>query len=69
MIVRAMLFLCAGLALAACAGFGQCPGAGPCTGRVAASPYDQADLYVDAKGYPLPGWAQMKYGTESGSSR
>jgi len=69
MITRMLFLLCAGFALAGCAGFGQCQGVGPCTGRAIASPYDQADLYVDAHGNPLPGWAQMKYGTDSGSSR
>jgi hypothetical protein len=69
MIARLVLLLAAGFALASCAGFGTCPGAGPCTGRAVASPYDLADQYVDAQGYPLPGWAQMKYGTEGGGNR
>lgn len=70
MIERILLLLAAGFALASCAGAVDCPAYGPCTaGRTVASPYDFADLYVDAQGYPLPGWAQMKYGTEGGGNR
>jgi hypothetical protein len=70
MTVRAALFLLgASVMLSACADWGQCRGYGPCTGKVLTGPYDQADLYKDAQGYPLPGWAQMIYGPESDGDR
>jgi hypothetical protein len=69
MTTRPALFLLGtSLTLAACAG-APCPGYGPCTGKVLTGPYDQADLYEDAQGNPLQGWAQMKYGPESGDDR
>ena len=72
MIARLTPCLFAGLLLAGCAAqsgrYGECAG-GPCTARAMTSPYNQADRFVDAQGYPLPGWAQMKYGPESGGNR
>lgn len=71
MMVRLMLCLFAALFLAGCAaqsGSGDCAG-GPCTARATTGPYNQADRFVDSQGYPLPGWAQMKYGPESGGNR
>jgi hypothetical protein len=63
--MRFVFLFGASLALASCAGFGQCQGVGPCTGKMITGPYDQADLYVDAQGFPVPGWAMMKYGPDS----
>lgn len=63
--IRCALLLAVGLLLSSCASWNYCRGYGPCTGKAIASPYDQADLYQDAQGYPLPGWEQMKYGPES----
>ena len=71
MIARLIPCLFTSLLLAGCAaqsGYGECAG-GPCTARATTSPYNQADRFVDSQGYPLPGWAQMKYGTEGGGNR
>jgi hypothetical protein len=57
--IRTAIVVASSVLLSSCAGFGQCPGYGACTGRTTAGPYDQADLYLDAKGFPLPGFASM----------
>jgi len=62
MLARMAVLMSLGLLLASCAGFGQCPGYGPCTGRAMSGPYDLADLYSDPLGFPIPGFADFKYG-------
>lgn len=65
--ILVLLAVC--LALSTCTDLGACPGYGPCTGKVATGPYDESDFYVDSQGWPLPGWAIMKYGLPGGQGQ
>lgn len=70
MMQQIVLLVGLGVVLASCAGFGQCPGYGSCTGHATAGVYDTADLYLDKQGFPLPGYAYMRFPTyNSGTSR
>jgi len=70
MLHRIVLLSAIGLSLTACAGIGQCPGYGTCTGQATSGVYDTADLYLDKQGFPLPGYAYMRFPPyTSGESR
>ena len=68
MMIRTLVLAVSGLILASCAGFGQCPGYGACASRGTTGPYDLADEYTAPNGYPVPGFANLKYGDSSDGS-
>jgi len=59
MTCRWLLFAALMLLLATCGGTGN-----PAYYSVAggAGPYDYSDKFLDAQGFPLPGWASVRFG-------
>jgi len=56
MFSRVILLLCAGFVLASCGSGNPAYNA-----KISNSnPYDVSDAFLDAKGYPLPGWWFMR---------
>jgi hypothetical protein len=65
MIRRLLILAALASLLAACGGSGN-PAWNSQAGR--AGPYDISDRFLDAKGFPLPGWAGMRDGSGGNGS-
>lgn len=59
MIHRLLIATSIAAMLAACSGTGN-PAFNSTAGG--AGPYDVGDKFLDAQGFPLPGWANMRFG-------